>query len=61
MLPVNRQRSVSGASPVPEAEGNTVKAVPAVGVGGMLGTLARYKLGGFILHHGGDTGFSLST
>lgn len=38
-----------------------MKAVLAVGLGGLLGSLARYKLGGFVLHHTGDWRFPLST
>jgi CrcB protein len=37
-----------------------VKAAVAVGLGGLLGSLARYKLGGFVLHHA-STRFPLST
>jgi CrcB protein len=38
-----------------------VKAVLAVGLGGLLGSVVRYKLGGLILHHMGDSRFPLST
>ena len=32
-----------------------------VGLGGFLGSVARYKLGGFILHHYGDSKYPYST
>lgn len=38
-----------------------MKAVLAVGLGGLLGSLARYKLGGLILHHATSWRFPLST
>ena len=38
-----------------------VKTLLAVGLGGLLGSLARYKLGGFVLHHAGSSRFPLST
>jgi fluoride exporter len=33
----------------------------AVGLGGLLGSLARYRLGGFVLHHTANWRFPLST
>ena len=33
----------------------------AVGLGGLLGSLARYKLGGVVLHHSASWRFPLST
>jgi CrcB protein len=38
-----------------------VKTVLAVGIGGLMGSLARYKLGGLILHHTAEWRFPLST
>ena len=38
-----------------------MKAALAVGLGGLLGSLARYKLGGLVLHHTGGWQFPLST
>jgi CrcB protein len=38
-----------------------VKAALAVGLGGLLGSVARYKLGGLILHHTSGYRFPLST
>ena len=38
-----------------------MKAALVVGLGGLLGSLARYKLGGLILHHTGSWRFPLST
>jgi CrcB protein len=38
-----------------------MKAALAVAVGGLLGSLARYKLGGLVLHHSADWRFPLST
>ena len=38
-----------------------MKAALAVGIGGLLGSLARYKLGGLVLHHTGGWRFPLST
>lgn len=38
-----------------------MKAIFAVGVGGLLGSIARYKLGGVILHHTPGWRFPLST
>jgi CrcB protein len=38
-----------------------VKAVLAVGLGGLLGTVARYKLGGWVLHHSAGYRFPVST
>jgi fluoride exporter len=38
-----------------------MKAVFAVGLGGLLGSLARYKLGGWVLHHSANWRFPLST
>jgi CrcB protein len=38
-----------------------VKAVLAVGLGGLLGTVARYKLGGWVLHHTAGYRFPVST
>jgi fluoride exporter len=38
-----------------------VKAALAVGLGGLLGSLARYKLGGVVLHHTAEWRFPLST
>ena len=32
-----------------------------VGLGGFIGTIARYKLGGFVLHHSTEWRFPLST
>jgi fluoride exporter len=39
----------------------TMKEVLLVGLGGGLGAIARYKLGGLILHHSVDWRFPLST
>ena len=38
-----------------------MKAALAVAVGGMLGSLTRYKLGGLVLHHTAEWRFPLST
>ena len=38
-----------------------MKAALVVGVGGLLGSLARYKLGGLVLHHTSSWRFPLST
>jgi CrcB protein len=38
-----------------------VKAVLAVGLGGLLGTVVRYKLGGWVLHHTAGYRFPVST
>lgn len=38
-----------------------MKAALVVGFGGLLGSLARYKLGGLVLHHTGSWRFPLST
>ena len=38
-----------------------MKQVVLVGIGGCLGAIARYKLGGFILHHSIDWRFPLGT
>jgi fluoride exporter len=38
-----------------------VKAALAVSLGGLLGSLARYKLGGWVLHHTASWRFPLST
>jgi fluoride exporter len=38
-----------------------VKAMLAVGIGGFLGSIARYKLGGMVLHHTAEWRFPLST
>ena len=38
-----------------------MKAALAVGLGGLLGSLARYKLGGLVLHHTSSWRFPLST
>ena len=38
-----------------------MKAVLAVGLGGLLGSLARYKVGGWVLHHTPSWRFPLST
>ena len=38
-----------------------MKAVLAVGLGGLLGTVARYKLGGWVLHHTVGYRFPVST
>jgi CrcB protein len=38
-----------------------VKAALAVGLGGLLGSLVRYKLGGLVLHHTAGWRFPLST
>jgi len=38
-----------------------VKAVLAVGIGGLLGSLVRYKLGGWVLHHTAGWRFPMST
>ncbi len=38
-----------------------MKAVLVVGLGGFLGSLARYKLGGWVLHHTASWQFPLST
>jgi fluoride exporter len=38
-----------------------VKAVLAVGLGGLLGSLLRYKLGGLVLHHTASWRFPAST
>jgi CrcB protein len=40
---------------------DAVKAALAVGFGGLLGSLARYKLGGLVLHHTESWRFPLST
>lgn len=41
--------------------GYGVKAALAVAIGGLLGSLARYKLGGLVLHHAASWRFPLST
>ena len=38
-----------------------MKQLLLVGVGGFLGSIARYKLGGFVLHRSGGWNFPLST
>ena len=38
-----------------------MKAALVVGLGGLLGSLARYKLGGLVLHHTSSWRFPLST
>lgn len=38
-----------------------MKELIAVGVGGFVGSVARYKLGGFLLHHSTNWRFPLST
>ncbi|MFL6536783.1 MAG: fluoride efflux transporter CrcB [Chthoniobacterales bacterium] len=38
-----------------------MKELMAVGVGGFIGSIARYKLGGFLLHHSTNWRFPLST
>jgi CrcB protein len=38
-----------------------VKQIILVGLGGALGAVARWKLGGIVLHHSGDWRFPLST
>ena len=38
-----------------------MKAALAVGLGGLLGSIARYKLGGLILHHTASYRFPVST
>lgn len=38
-----------------------MKAVLAVGLGGLLGTVVRYKLGGWVLHHTAGYRFPVST
>ena len=38
-----------------------MKPLLAVGLGGLLGSLARYKLGGLVLHHTASWRFPLST
>ena len=38
-----------------------MKAVLAVGFGGLVGSLARYKFGGWVLHHTASWPFPLST
>ena len=38
-----------------------MRAALAVGLGGLLGSLARYKLGGLVLHHTSSWRFPLST
>ena len=38
-----------------------MKAALAVAVGGLLGSLTRYKLGGLVLHHTAEWRFPLST
>ena len=39
----------------------TMKEMLAVGVGGFIGSVARYKIGGFLLHHSTNWRFPLST
>jgi fluoride exporter len=38
-----------------------MKQILLVGLGGMIGSIARYKLGGLVLHHSSDWRFPLST
>ena len=38
-----------------------MKQIILVGLGGFIGSVGRYKLGGFILHHSADWRFPLST
>lgn len=42
-------------------EGRRVKAILAVGLGGLMGSLARYKLGGLVLRHSTSWHFPFST
>ena len=38
-----------------------MKSILIVGAGGFLGAVARFKLGGFLLHHAGNAKFPVST
>src|SRR5687768_7476172 len=38
-----------------------MKQILLVGLGGFIGSIGRYKLGGFVMHHSADWKFPLST
>ena len=51
----------NGITRVLEHEDISAKAFLAVGLGGLLGSVTRYKLGGLVLHHTVNWRFPLST